>query len=408
MLREFALVPEYRVSPLVGLPQDSFDCSRIIAHSFLGAVDDEFQVEGSTHRFSRYMDDIVIGANSHAEGQKYVARAQSALEKIGLYPNTSKTRIVPRDQFTGEYMKAENDYLGDVDTAVLGGNPVDLVEFRQRLNRHIRRQDRPRGWERVLRRYYTLSRSLRVDRLLDVAFEHMELFPGSTRSVLDYCATYPLNVGRVARLRAAVQASGLMYEDVRLLALEFLAVAPNRVDKRTNAAICDWASDVLKEEHEGTGRLAASAVVLLGKFGGPAELESLQKNFEDDVQGAAVYRRQLLTVMLGAGRVDPTMLPAYAGESAAMAEACRFLGILLGGDKRALYMALDAIKPRERQQPRIYMIPSRAMFLVPALAQAQPAAVKKARTGWQNLLRTSAPGLQDAAGRLWLGLPKAP
>ena len=130
--------------------------------------------------------------------------------------------------------------------------------------------------------------------------------------------------------------------------------------------------------------------------------------FEEDTSGHAAYRRQLLTVMLGAGRVEPSKVSAYAGESAGMAEACRFLDILLSGDKRAWFMTLDAIKPRERQQPRIYMIPSRAMFLVPALAQAQPAAVKKARTSWQNLLRTSAPGLQDAAGRTWLGLPKAP
>jgi len=199
-----------------------------------------------------------------------------------------------------------------------------------------------------------------------------------------------------------------MYQDVRLLALEFLAVAPNRADKGTRAAICGWATDVLVEEHEGTGRLAAVAVVLLGKFGGTPELDLLQKHFEEDTSGHAAYRRQLLTVMLGAGRVEPSKVSAYAGESAGMAEACRFLDILLSGDKRAWFMTLDAIKPRERQQPRIYMIPSRAMFLVPALAQAQPAAVKKARTSWQNLLRTSAPGLQDAAGRTWLGLPKAP
>jgi hypothetical protein len=71
-------------------------------------------------------------------------------------------------------------------------------------------------------------------------------------------------------------------------------------------------------------------------------------------------------------------------------------------------MTLDVIKPRERQQPRIYMIPPRAMFLVPALDAVHPAAMTKARIGWQNILRTSAPGLQDAAGRTWLGLPKEP
>jgi hypothetical protein len=52
----------------------------------LKAVDDEFAVEGGNERYSRYMDDIVIGANSTEEALQQVARVQSALERVGLYP----------------------------------------------------------------------------------------------------------------------------------------------------------------------------------------------------------------------------------------------------------------------------------------------------------------------------------
>jgi Reverse transcriptase (RNA-dependent DNA polymerase) len=267
MLREFAPVPEYRVSPLVGLPQDSFDCSRVIAHSFLGQVDNEFLEEGKNNGFSRYMDDIVIGSRSLEEGYRLVNRTQNALERLGLYPNTAKTRVIGQREFISDMMKDQNDYIGDIESTFMEGGLVSLPEIQSRLNQHLRLTPRPRGWERVLRRYYALSRRLRIPRLLDVAFEQVGQFPGSARSILDYCATYPLTPRRVERLRTTIDDACSMYEDIQQLALEYLAIAPSMKNRRLSSTICDWMKDVLENEHERNGRLAATACILLAKFG---------------------------------------------------------------------------------------------------------------------------------------------
>lgn len=404
MLREFAPLPEYRVSPLGGLPQDSFDCSRIIAHSFLGLVDDAFVEEGKNNRFSRYMDDIVIGAMSREEGHRLVARAQRSLERLGLYPNTAKTRVTKRLDFVEDMMKDENDYIGDLEKTIKGNGSVSTSEVQSRLNQHLRLARKPRGWERVLRRYYTLSRRLRIPRLLDVAFEQLAHYPGSTRNILDYCSTFPLTPRRVERLKAAVDQSCLMYEDTRQLAFEYLAVAPNRKDRRLASIICRWAEEVLQEEHYTNGRLAAVAVILLAKFGGESELGRLEQLLRDGIKYASVLRVQLLIVLTAASRLPHEELLAYSGESKPMAEAVQFISGLLDGDGKFVGMALDIIKPRERQDPRIYMIPPRGMFLCPIAERGNPRLVTTARKKWINLLKSGTPGLDDDAGRRWLGI----
>jgi hypothetical protein len=68
-------------------------------HTYLYEVDQAFEPEGVAGRYSRWVDDIVIGAPSREEGLQYVKRAQLALEKMGLSPNPTKTRVVSRAEF---------------------------------------------------------------------------------------------------------------------------------------------------------------------------------------------------------------------------------------------------------------------------------------------------------------------
>ena len=146
MLRQFSPMTQYRRSPLVGLPQESFDCSRILAHTYLNPLDDAFEAEGNLKQYSRWMDDIVIGANSKEEALQKVQRVQDALEQLGLYPNTAKTRIIKAEEFSNDYMKDENDYLGEVDERFKSKQPEDIAVFRSRLRHHLRiREPRPKA-----------------------------------------------------------------------------------------------------------------------------------------------------------------------------------------------------------------------------------------------------------------------
>ena len=113
---------EYRPAPTTGLPQESFSSSRVLAHTYLQVVDAEFEAEGAQEQYSRYMDDIVVGTNSRRDALLKIQRVQFALERVGLYPSSVKTRILRARDFAGQYLKDENDYLGEIESRIEKGS----------------------------------------------------------------------------------------------------------------------------------------------------------------------------------------------------------------------------------------------------------------------------------------------
>jgi len=105
VLRGTSVTLKYRSSAAIGLPQENHDCSRVLAHSYLLPVDVEFEPEGVKNAYSRWMDDIVVGADSLDSAKLNVRRIQLAMEPLGLFPNTAKTRIMTAAEFLHEYMK---------------------------------------------------------------------------------------------------------------------------------------------------------------------------------------------------------------------------------------------------------------------------------------------------------------
>ncbi len=108
----------------------------MLAHTYLRRVDSEFEIEGRNDRYSRWVDDIVIGASNRSEALTQVQRAQVALEGIGLFPNSAKTRIIPAREFVADYMKAANDDLGEIQDDFVNGVNVS-VRFRRALDDHL-------------------------------------------------------------------------------------------------------------------------------------------------------------------------------------------------------------------------------------------------------------------------------
>jgi hypothetical protein len=103
---------DYSEISLMGLPQEQIGSSRDIAHSLLFHVDKEFDREGSAGRYTRYMDDILIGVKSTEVGERCISRLQRSLESLGLYPNAAKTTITDKKKYLIDTMVASN---GEVD-----------------------------------------------------------------------------------------------------------------------------------------------------------------------------------------------------------------------------------------------------------------------------------------------------
>jgi hypothetical protein len=345
MLDTFSPMAGYQPSRVGGLPQEGFNVSRVLAHAFLGSLDDEFASEGSNDRYSRWVDDVVIGTDTWDESLRAVDRMQMALEAIGLYPNGAKTRIIRSSAFRADYMKDENDWIGDVEAAIRDGTGVNIAEFEDRLKHHLTRPDRPKAWGRVLRRYYTNARTLRSQLLVPRWPEHVDTDPDSARHIFDYLSTFRLTIGRFQRLLEVLDRFGSVYEDVEILAHEYVCVAPCRASPGLTDSIGDWALGIVQREAGSRPRIAAVAAMTVGKFGNIDHLNTLHGVFRAQ-RVDNVFRTQAAVVLAAVGRVSAEDLRALIGRSQAETlETLEFLLALMQGEKLAVGMTIAALGP---------------------------------------------------------------
>jgi hypothetical protein len=300
-------------------------------------------------------------------------------------------------------MKEENDYLGDVDEALMKKAPVNRLEFRVRLRSHLALDPRPpRSWIRVLRRYYTASRRLEDDTLLSVAFDHLESIPDTARHILDYLSVFRLTTSRFQRLTETARRLTGVYEDVDILIHEYLATAPNVGTGSLRDEIGDWAMDEVRRNLLGNPRVASGAVITLGKFGRDQHIDGLEKVFDIAMSADTPARQQALVVLLGARRLsfgDLRALPPAAGSQSL--SHLSFLGALYDGEPKAIQMCMKLLKPILRNEPRRYTARARLLFLAPVLREIAPGEGPKI-VEYRDTLRTNPPRLRDVAAQDWL------
>jgi hypothetical protein len=405
MLRSFAPMRSYRPSRIGGLPQEPFDSSRILAHAYLKPVDEAFRAEGEAESYSRWVDDIVVGASSWQEAIQQVRRAQDSLEQLGLYPNAVKTRILLASAFAADYMKDENDYLGVIQEALDGGKAVNRVWFRRRLREHVIRRDRPKAWGRVLRRYYTLSRRLGEEYLLRWWPKHLEQSPDSARNILDYVATYQLTESRLRTMQEVLSRFGGVYEDLDLLAREAVVLAPNTNSAAVREAYCEWALNTVDQSLETNPRLASGAILVIGKHGEERHLDELDVIFRTRMLADSPARQQSIVVLAGAGRLGPSDLtPLLVQSMADSVQQLQFLIALLSGDKRAVGIALSGLQPVERRGPDRWVIRPRMLFLAPLVRSVDSKRWGPIQALWERKLKSNTRRLRDASAERWLAL----
>jgi len=216
-----------------GLPQENLDASRTIAHSLLIDVDKEFDIEGEEGRYTRFMDDVLLGVNTQNEGYEVLSRLQRTLHKHGLYPNSSKTRVVSSQKYLREMMIETNSSIDELEFAIkahqhgplhavtnLDGQLIDAIHELYAMHTEIADDVRPPHWDRILRRIYTLYRLARDDSLLDCVIGHIRQHPDGGRQFLEYVRAFPLSTSIIEQLLMVVTETRSFYEDLVLLICE--------------------------------------------------------------------------------------------------------------------------------------------------------------------------------------------
>ena len=400
ILEDVAILPAFRKSATVGLPQENFDCSRVLAHTHLRTVDDEFLEEGSRNRYSRYMDDVVIGANSKEEAIRFVARIQRAMEQIGLYPNTAKTRIVSARAFRLELMKPANDLIGEIQEA-FANNPHDqdvIDETNRAIDDHLGLRARPRAWERVLRRWYTTCRTQRNPVLLPQALKHLAELPGSAPHILDYLTVFPMDANRVRNLVARIDDFGGVYEDIEIMAHECICQAPGSDTDRFRALVSAIALQRIRTAR--SPWIAVSACTTLGKYGRAEDFQELYRMAKVG-HDRAPWKLQALMVLLGAGTIEAGQAIREWRDRFPQATEIAFLEAVLAGERRAVTMLADFISPREALTPHRWVVRTRSLFMVPVLSHVDNSLWTARSNAWRLKILSNPPELADRAVERW-------
>jgi hypothetical protein len=400
---------DYSETSMLGLPQEVVGASREIAHSLLLHVDQEFAAEGAAGHYTRFMDDIMIGVASPMEAQECISRLQRSLEGLGLYPNAAKTRVVAMDDFLTEHLVETNAQLERVEVifgSLERGKPAEAnlsaAEAANLASISANFRDlepRPRRWDRVMRRFYTIHRRAGLKDWWSYWSEDLRGYPGSGSHILEYVRAWPLEHATVNDLLATSAEQGNLYPDLCMLTAETVCVAPAPDDP----ALWSWIADQCIREVNRlkavdtpklVERAAAAWAVAAYKFGDVRQRDVLLDAMRvGDPQSA--LRDQGLAFHVGQGRAVAEWLSTEPGMTAGSALNAEYLRSLQAGDERAVGVALNLIGPQPRLAPLRHSIPPRALALLDALGQQGVEKLQKALPHALRRLQSNPERLRD-------------
>lgn len=403
--------PTYASAPSLGLPQEPFDASRAIGHSLLAELDTALESRG--YDYARFMDDIVIGAESREQAEAQISTIQRALEPLGLYPNTAKTRIVRSAVYLDEIMAEENGRLDEIEAELDAAEKGELrviddpdgilaKKISDAALAHRNLDRKPPGWSRVLLRYYTAMRRAGDPTLLEFALDDMRTEPSMVRNVLEYVRSFPLTADKVESLFEFAGEASRTYGDLPLLALETLANAPNHDDADLVDAIAkhglNFAVGVgaLDTDPESKDRILAAALPIVAKFG---DLETRLRALDTiwpHLPEKSLSRLQALAVAVAEGKRSAAAtnqaIPGLAWSDVINLE---FLRALEEGQRDATGVLLGVLTPQRRLQPTRWHTHVRPLILVGILKRSAPERLASAVPEFVAKLRENPDRLRD-------------
>jgi hypothetical protein len=416
LVRNVLRHPQYADSPGLGLPQELLDSSRHIAHGLLVEVDREFDDLGAMGLYGRFMDDFVVGVDTQHEGEKVVARIQSHLEPLGLYPNPAKTRIFSAGSYKLRIMADENAYLEEVEVRLTEEQVAglrrrsfpderDLKEFVQRAQAFRGLNPRPERWERVLRRYYRYMRELEVDCWLKHAVADINEFPTSASHILEYVRSFPIGVSLARDLLAECATASELYGDIPLLLLETVATAPNETSTDLGPTIIAHVRHLTEMMLKGgvvprsrDDWILAYLGPLVAKFGTERDRQQwvdLLQLSTHPVQSAVRLHALPIQVSLGTPS-RKAFVSEMAGLSWSSVLTLDFLRALEDGEPRARGVAIGLTGPEVRLLPNRFQLHTRAISLVRILVQRPEPRVAMALRHAEARLERNPCRLRDA------------
>lgn len=402
---------DYSEVSLMGLPQEQIGASRDIAHSLLLHVDKEFEAEGAKGRYTRFMDDILIGAENPQDGFAYISRLQRSLEALGLYPNAAKTTVTKVDEYLTDSMVETNAAIDRLEHELEKHSkgdpyaitpPPELLAEIEKLSRGHRELDtQPKRWSRVTRRIYTLHRKAGIRNWWEHWRDDIASDPGSAKSVLEYVRAWPLDQKTAAGLATISAKYGDLYADISFLSAETIVSAPVTHDGDLWTEIFNICKNELGRLITGASRtpererLAAAWLLAAWKFANEAQRLNILAKIPSESDAVSAVRVQALPLLVAAGKSLSEWVSAKPGLDWENALAAEYLRSLQEGEDRAVGVALNLLSPALRLAPQRYVVLPRALSLIDIVGRSASTKLGDAAPRMLNKLRKNPERLRD-------------
>ena len=293
------------------------------------------------------------------------------MSKIGLVPNTSKTAIIPKDEFRKQHHEDHNEYLDQIHDMTAQGTPPspdDLKVFKRKLVGFLS-SEREGYWSRVLRRYYTESRRMRSKTLLVHWDVHLKEFPADAASILDFVSFFPGSISFCDTLFSYLKSHGPLFEDLQILAYESLLLRPFPNDPLLRGFIVRQTY----KHYAGTSGFTRPSPYVQGlqaltiyKFGGPRSVGLLAKDFPGLAVESPIFATYAFPVLAASATQQQL---AFTGvehiEDSRILRIRALIERLERGEDRAIGLLLGLLEPKRTTLPERLIVNPRVLPFLP-------------------------------------------
>lgn len=162
IIEKISWLPDYLPYIGRGLPTSNLEGIRLLAHCFLFEVDSILKNKTSDS-FTRWMDDMVIGANNRNEAIEIISSISDVLKSRGLALNLSKTDIYNSEEAEYNFLIKENKYLDSLKVNDISRDNKKILEqeLYKRFNLHLKNNKTAKYSEKITKRYITIFGKLK-------------------------------------------------------------------------------------------------------------------------------------------------------------------------------------------------------------------------------------------------------
>jgi hypothetical protein len=189
IIEDLSWKPDYLPYRRQGLPTSNLEGIRLLAHSFVFEVDAILNIR-TNGCFTRWMDDIVFGADLKKEAINSISAISDVLKSRGLALNLAKTDIYTKEQAFYHFQIEENLFLDGFGQASPDDEKYDekIDELWTRFNEHISSIG-ARSWDKVTKRYITAFGRSASDKILKAVTDLYLANPSLRTNLLVYLST---------------------------------------------------------------------------------------------------------------------------------------------------------------------------------------------------------------------------